>query len=302
MNKQFFRFSISTAPKLLLFCAFLIFLLKINSYTLFAAGGGGNTPLPHWLEQKKVGDYTYQQEMKAERAEQLINQVIVPQTVVKNGKTITAAAGEVRILIGSDVINFKGVNTLGVFLIVGKEKLAGKWVFRLNDEYKEETQELSIILDAGNFVQSVQLKSRNYGEISFKLPLKSATRLQAEKLHYTSKSSLQIRSYNDLAGKKIFPQRKLQKINNDLRDDKVDIEEQLFFLFDSESISLNIGRQVLTLKVKSTNIVPASGQDNTSKRLVIHTHKQPAAVNIRLNAQNRIEAIEWENTQYILAP
>ncbi len=299
MNKSYFHFHFLLLAALSFFDVFRM----SNGIVAFAGNGSGNVPIPCWLEQKKVGDYTYQQELKAERAEQLVNKAIVPQTVIKNGKTTVAAAGEVRILIGSDMINFKGVSSLGVFSIVGKEKVAGKWVLRLNDVYKEETQELNILLDNNNFVQSVQLKSRNYGDIVFKLPTKTAAQLQTERQYYSPKSAILVRAYPDLFGKRIAPIRRIQQINaNDLRDDKITMDEQLSFSFDNENITLNIGRQTTVLKVKNVAIEPLAGKEKAVKCLVIQTSKQPTPVKIWLNGQNQIEGIEWGDMQYLLAP
>ncbi|MBK8474008.1 MAG: hypothetical protein IPL33_18575 [Sphingobacteriales bacterium] len=79
------------------------------------------------------GDYTYRKDLKVSNVYQLTNRVFVPQEIVESKTTTQVEAGKVRILIGSDMVAFKGVPNLSAFGIVSKLKTPYGYELKLVD-------------------------------------------------------------------------------------------------------------------------------------------------------------------------
>ncbi len=261
-------------------------LLFVVSAALFA-----NTP-------RSSSDYTYRRDLKVSNIYQLTNQTIVPQEVVEGVNSTSVDAGEVRILVGSDMVAFKGIDGLTAFGIISKTKTAYGFELKLIDSRGTDFSKLAIETDGDNYIENLYFESKRYGDFQFKLPQKSTEQIQKEKNYYTASTAYKIFAYSDLTSKSLKPYKRVNLNNTTLREEKIVIEEKLSFDFKAKNITINTGNQSKTLNVKKTSVGLEKLNGKEQKVLRIKTNKRAQNFSIYLDDKNQINAIKTNNTQY----
>lgn len=261
-------------------------LLLLSQYIVFAGVYPSN------------GDYTYRKDMKIANIYQLSNQVFVPQEVIEGKTTETAEAGKVRILVGSDMVSFKGVAGLTAFGIVSKLKTIYGYELKLLDSRGSDFSTLAIETDSENYVEKLYFDSKRYGNFEFRLPQKSSEQEQAEKKYFTAKGTHKIYTYKDLNGKTLTPYQRINLTNTTRGEEKISMVENFGINFDAKKMTVKTGNHAQILKVRKTTLGLDKVNGKQVKVLRIKTNKRSQNMAIYLNDNNQIETIKSGNLQY----
>jgi len=244
------------------------------------------------------GDYTYQKDLKVSNVYQLTNRVFVPQEIVESKTTTHVEAGKVRILIGSDMVAFKGVPNLSAFGIVSKLKTPYGYELKLVDNRGTDMSTLAVETDAGNYVETLYFESKRYGDFEFRLPQKSSEQEQSERKYFTAKGAYKIFSYQDLNGKILKPAKRLDTSNPTQVEEKVYVAEKFSFQFDTKKLSICQNNKTQTFKVRKAAMGLENVKGKQMKVLRLKTNKRAQTMTIYLNDNNQIEHLRKGSIQY----
>lgn len=265
------------------FASLLFFLLNTLLYA---------TPHPN------NSDYTYRRDLKVANVYQLTNQVFVPQEVVEGVNVQAVDAGKVRILVGSDMVAFKGVDGLTAFGIISKIRTGYGYELKLVDSRGSDFSKLAIEIDTENYVESLFFESKRYGDFEFRLPQKSTEQIQSEKKYYTPKNTHKVFSYSDLDGVTLKPYKRINLQSTAQREEKIAVAENFNFVFNNKKITINTQNQSKTLKVKKASIGLEKINGNNVKVLQIKTNKRSENFNVYLDNKNQIITIKNKTVHY----
>jgi len=246
-------------------------------------------------------DYTYQTDKQFRNVHQLIGQNILPATYqIGKASEVRIDPGEVQINITPNTVRVQGFEKLGSFKIANKTALADGFSLTLLQNRTQHLMRLKT--DSIGHLQQLSLVSPSYGNYQFTFPNKTATQLMQEEAYFTAKSTHTVRSYNDLVGKRLYPQHQLLHANTAYEiAEKIPTSKQLHIRFDADDVYFNTKNRERKYNYRNTKIVTCSirGNEAVSKRLDIDIDRKEK-IKVYLNKQYEIEFIEVRGVRYLL--
>ena len=248
------------------------------------------------------GDYTYQTDKQFRSIEQLTGQTFVPmEYMAERGGAIDLDAGEIQIHVGGDFIGFKGVEGLGQFGIVAKQKIREGYELKLVDRRGTDFANMQVLTDKKGHVHTLNYYSQKYGLYAFYLPKKTNSQLKKERAYFTVQDKHSLKAYEDLVNQTIVPYMQVLDVTEKAAlTEKISMKKQFKIEFTEKQVTFKNVNQSFTYDVKRVKVKKTVRGTELSSTMEIKLKQQPKKIILKLDNKNHIKSIAVKNTRYFL--
>jgi len=257
-------------------------------------------------EEESKLSYTYASDKQFNKASNLTGYTFVPNEVEEGEYGIEFIdEGDVAILFFDNRILFKGVEGYKSLNILSKNPFQlGYEVDWMDAKDPAISGKLRVIVDEENFAQVIYINSKTTPEYAFFLPLKSSQLLEAEEAYFTSKRSIEARSYPRLIGKTIRPYRIIEDVRKGGTEQRISMKDSIYLSFKENQVYFKKGALDKTYNIKKAKTFEYTqpGRPEIKFLMEIAVSEVGEKFKIFLNSRNQIERIFIRGFSFTLMP
>ena len=256
--------------------------------------------LPDIAPQPNI-DYTYATDRKYEVVHELNNQFFLPSEVIEgNDSPYEVAPGDVLIRLTSMNIQIKGIEGLDILRINNKYKDKVGFVYEVYNTHRDIAK-LKIVVDQDNFVNLLYFYSKEMGEYTFLLKERSREELSRMRTHFTSKSELMVRGYDQMIDHTFVPYSIVKQYKRNNFPEPIQIEDNIEFSFKEKEVRTPVG----TFRVKKAKTFAFKLEGYPGIRAMTEISLKDTKYDkmfVFLNFKQNIEIIQIGDHRYFLMP
>lgn len=249
-------------------------------------------------------NYTYVEDKRFMSIHDLNNYTFVPneEEIPDWGKE-SIAEGKVQIHVTQSSVYFKGIQDLESYSIISKNPSKTGYNLELMDARNPGRMAImKIVTDDDLYAHLIYIYSKDFGELTYFLPLKPQAVLERERNFYTQKTDVIVRSYASLVGTEIIPFEWVDEYKKGYNKAKLSSMDNISIQFEDEKIIYNKGEQVkdYTIKKAKTSEFKNKNQPHLTYLVEIQVEEVGEDFKVYLNKYNLIEVIEIRGSHFFL--
>jgi len=249
-------------------------------------------------------NFTYVEDKRFMSIHDLNNYTFVPneEEIPDWGKE-SIQEGKVQIHITQSNVFFKGIPDIESYNIISKNPSKTGYDLELMDARNPGRMAvLKVVTDDDLYAHLIYIYSKDFGELTYMLPLKPQAVLEREREFYTQKTDVIVRSYASLVGTEIIPFEWVEEYKKAYNKAKLSSMDNIKIQFEDEKIIYNKGEQVkdYTIKKAKTSEFKNKAQPHLTYLVEIQVEEVNQDFKIYLNKYNLIEVIEIRGSHFFL--